>query len=127
MPRQGNSDNPLRLRVKANSLPPRVTARNYLRRLIAYIDHAEALPRAWDVSLFWQNPESLGRAGYMQEDTFANAIAESSAGFVGIVRTKLVEILRRLPLVKIPPKKKAKKKPRRKKAHAKSKNKTRRD
>lgn len=97
MPRRSNINNPLQLRIQAVSLPKRMTPEKYLRRLIQAIDTGEALPRTWDVQLHWRNPGTrVGVTKRWRKDAFLDAIQESRAGFVDIVRGELVARLRRI-------------------------------
>ena len=95
MPRKDNSDNPVRIRVYAVSLPKRVTPKLYLQRLINVIDGRATMPPTWDVRLEWQNPRSSGITRFVREDDFESAVTESREGFNSIVRAQLVHMLRR--------------------------------
>lgn len=80
--------------MQAVSLPRRVKPEAYLRALIRSVDTGESLPRGWEVQIHWRNPATRsGRTRYWQDDEFAGAVADSSAGFNTLLRRMLVRRL----------------------------------
>ena len=98
MPRKSNRNNLLQIRVKARSIPKSVKPKRYLQILLDVIDgRRNDVPPLWDVALFWRNPGTKhGLTRLWREDSFTDAVNESRSGFVQIVRSELVRLLRRL-------------------------------
>lgn len=74
------------LSYRIDKLPRPVPKRQFLNRLIRFIDTGDDLPKDWRIILRWQNsPKQEWR-----EDQFESAISDSREGFVKLVRRRLV-------------------------------------
>jgi hypothetical protein len=97
MPRKDNSKNPLQIKLRARSLPKRVTVETYHRRLLQFIHEGKPLPAGWDVEISWRNPATKhGATKRWRSDDFESAILESRDGFVKAVAVALSRRLRRM-------------------------------
>lgn len=87
--------NVLQVRIQALKVPARMSKETYLRGLLKAIDTG-VLPRGVEVELHWRNPNTItGRTKNWQSDDFNQAIADSSAGFSGVVRRAIEQQIRK--------------------------------
>lgn len=96
MPRKDNSRNPLQLKLRARSLPKRVTPRQYFARLMEHIRFGTPLPESWDVEVGWRNPGTrAGRTKRWQFDNFEDAVSDSREGFNALLYDAIERHFRR--------------------------------
>lgn len=96
MPRRDNRNNPLNIRIVAGTLPKSVTPHRYLTRLLEHIRTGRALPPKWEVTVYWQNPNSRGITRIERGDDFESVVSESRSGFVEIMARMIERRLRHL-------------------------------